>query len=246
MTGAQSSERVTLAPCPWCHDTWVKVFQAPAGWTVLCGSCWATGPGRKLKAEAIAAWNRRAALSTPATTGEGERLRRALSLALKWLIQYEPGDSRAVSDEFVAMAAIEAGLGDASCDAIISAALERTDLAALPPSSGWEAGANVLEVLQDAEEALIAADLRSDSHMARLLPIIQDCIIRAIAAREARNGFVASRSDWAAGAEVMRALETIVGMKDVGMGYLMRREAQRAIDAIRALPLPPPPSSEGA
>jgi hypothetical protein len=36
----------------------------------------------------------------------------ALGLALDWLIQYEPGDSRAVSNEFVAMASILAGIPD--------------------------------------------------------------------------------------------------------------------------------------
>ena len=36
-------------------------------------------------------------------------LRKALRLALARLIKFEPGDSRAVSDEYVAMAAVEAG-----------------------------------------------------------------------------------------------------------------------------------------
>ena len=41
-----------------------------------------------------------------------ERLREALGLALHVWSLNEPGDSRAVSDEFVACAAVEAGLPD--------------------------------------------------------------------------------------------------------------------------------------
>jgi hypothetical protein len=39
-------------------------------------------------------------------TGRVEELQAALDLALAWLTPFEPGDSRAVSDEFFAMAAI--------------------------------------------------------------------------------------------------------------------------------------------
>jgi hypothetical protein len=47
------------------------------------------------------------------------KLENALALALNWLIKNEtrePPDSRAVSDEFVAMAAIQAGHGDSECE----------------------------------------------------------------------------------------------------------------------------------
>lgn len=56
---------------------------------------------------------------------ETQRLRDALRLALSWLSLNEPGDSRAVSDEFVAMAAVSCGLGDAASDAVIQNALSK-------------------------------------------------------------------------------------------------------------------------
>ena len=54
-------------------------------------------------------------------------VRLALDLALAWLAPNEPGDSRAVSNEFVAMYAIQCGLTDnrVECRAIISSALAR-------------------------------------------------------------------------------------------------------------------------
>lgn len=51
------------------------------------------------------------------------RLREALNLALCWLVKNEPGDSRAVSNEFVAMAAVHGGYENDECMAIIRAAL---------------------------------------------------------------------------------------------------------------------------
>jgi urease beta subunit len=41
-----------------------------------------------------------------------EALEAALDLALGYLVQFEPGDSRAVSDEFVAMASVLANIKD--------------------------------------------------------------------------------------------------------------------------------------
>jgi hypothetical protein len=55
-------------------------------------------------------------------------VRDALGLALSYLVQNEPGDSRAVSDEFVAMAAIHAGLGGEKAMAVIRDAIARTAL----------------------------------------------------------------------------------------------------------------------
>jgi hypothetical protein len=52
-------------------------------------------------------------------------LENAFGLALNWLIKHEPPDSRAVSDEFVAMSAIQAGFGDAECSKIVARALVR-------------------------------------------------------------------------------------------------------------------------
>jgi hypothetical protein len=53
-----------------------------------------------------------------------EPLRQALDLALCHLSKSEPGDSRAVSNEFVAMAAVLSGDVSPSVTAIISGALE--------------------------------------------------------------------------------------------------------------------------
>lgn len=52
-------------------------------------------------------------------------LQLALDLALAWLVRYEPSDSRAVSNEFVAMAAIACGQNDNldECRRIIRTAL---------------------------------------------------------------------------------------------------------------------------
>ena len=58
-----------------------------------------------------------------------EDLHLALRLALGWLIQHEPGDSRAVSDEFVAMADIESGPGE---NAEVSRKIIREAIARLP------------------------------------------------------------------------------------------------------------------
>lgn len=51
------------------------------------------------------------------------RLERALNLALEILGKFEPGDSRAVSNEFVAMAAVSAGHEDTGVMSIIDDAL---------------------------------------------------------------------------------------------------------------------------
>jgi len=48
----------------------------------------------------------------------------ALNLALAWLVQYEPGDSRAVSNEFVAMAAVLCDNSDDDCRSVIASAIE--------------------------------------------------------------------------------------------------------------------------
>jgi hypothetical protein len=58
---------------------------------------------------------------------------KALELALCWLAAHEPGDSRAVSDEFVAMTAILSNCANDHCVPIIERALaayaaqEKTD-----------------------------------------------------------------------------------------------------------------------
>jgi len=122
-----------LAACPFCggEAKWLDepvVWDEPFGLVVSHAQDCFLGP--RMMAEwgnIITAWNQRAdplhtsALaagyaSVPdwvaAMVGENERLREALGLALDMLEPFEPGDSRAVSNEFVAMAAIHAGLTD--------------------------------------------------------------------------------------------------------------------------------------
>jgi hypothetical protein len=53
------------------------------------------------------------------------QLQAALDLALSWLAPHEPGDSRAVSPEFVAMAAVASGAADDACMTVIHDALRK-------------------------------------------------------------------------------------------------------------------------
>jgi hypothetical protein len=72
---------------------------------------------------------------------EQHKLRRALELAVALLGQHEPGDSRAVSDEFVALATVVAQNDDAKSWNVIEAALARYP-ASCPVCGGDCAGAN--------------------------------------------------------------------------------------------------------
>lgn len=77
---------------------------------------------------------RLAVLTDPETEING--LRAALNLALCILGRNEPLDSRAVSDEFVAMAAVQSGTWDSACLAIIEQATARVQV--LPPPEAPE------------------------------------------------------------------------------------------------------------
>ena len=57
---------------------------------------------------------------------ENTCLRKALSVALDMLFPFEPPDSRGVSDEFVAMAAIQCGDFSLPVMAVIDRAFQRT------------------------------------------------------------------------------------------------------------------------
>jgi hypothetical protein len=175
---AQSSPAVALEPCPFCQRSpWADVAEANdycgrRSVAVHCsnGDCGARGPECWTEAEAIAAWNRRAAPRTPATN-EADIMRAAL-------VELRKRGGRAVDMELVR-------------DALTEAHKARS---ALPPSSGWEAGAEAMR-----EKAAACADAlrcgRSDPHTPN-------------------NPSIEYADDVA--------------------GY------------IRALPLPPPPSKEGA
>ena len=63
-----------LKPCPFCGCTLVDCDDVTdnngnSGWHVYCPQCFCDGPGMDCKADAIAAWNRRA------SDAEIERLR---------------------------------------------------------------------------------------------------------------------------------------------------------------------------
>jgi len=64
-----------------------------------------------------------------------EPLRKALALALCYLAQFEPGDSRAVSNEFVAMSSVLAGHTSGEVMPIIEAALVVAEREAEKPDS---------------------------------------------------------------------------------------------------------------
>lgn len=57
---------------------------------------------------------------------DNERLRAALDLALARLGPLEPGHSCAVSNEFVAMAAVQSACADEACMKVINSALARS------------------------------------------------------------------------------------------------------------------------
>jgi hypothetical protein len=65
-----------------------------------------------------------------------EALEGALDLALSYLIEDEPGDSRAVSDEFVAMAVILEGHDADGCLPIVKAAIAARAALAKDKSDG--------------------------------------------------------------------------------------------------------------
>lgn len=60
------------------------------------------------------------------TTATREQLKKALTLAVNMLAHYEPGDSRAVSNEFVALAAVQCDLVDDAVMKVIEDALENS------------------------------------------------------------------------------------------------------------------------
>lgn len=86
-----------------------------------------------------------------------QRLSAALELALVRLCPSEPGDSRAVSDEFVAMAAVLTGRADEDCvkiirDALVTQNLDVLKRAATPEGRArlrWNPYTLVLEVFND-------------------------------------------------------------------------------------------------
>lgn len=63
---------------------------------------------------------------------QAKKYKRALNLALDLLIKHEPGDSRAVSNEFVALASVLAGNDDKKAWDIIDDAREAGKILAIP------------------------------------------------------------------------------------------------------------------
>lgn len=109
-----------LSSCPFCGGE-AEALVSATGCVVSCSTCVAEGPPWDTKAEAIAAWNRRAAPRTPESTGEA------------WGLL-----GRILQDT-----AEELGC-EADNEAILIAIQELKERAALPPSSGWEDGAEAM------------------------------------------------------------------------------------------------------
>lgn len=123
MTGAQSSERVTLAPCPFCNDGGRLQTTFLNMWAVKCDACHAMGTQSQDRTRAIAAWNRRAAPRTPATTGEGEVVAYLHTLHMEDDCTFEEV-TRTAKSPF-----------DTGRPVTTTPLYAR---AALPPSSGWQ------------------------------------------------------------------------------------------------------------
>lgn len=58
---ALEAEEEKPLPCPFCGSKDIKVIQATvSGYVAVCNDCWAATRAETTKADAIAAWNRRA------------------------------------------------------------------------------------------------------------------------------------------------------------------------------------------
>ncbi len=91
-----------LLPCPapWCCGENVKARNVELGgslWVAFCCDCDTSTPGRKTKADVVALWNTRAALSTRSQSPDVEAMREAIADAL--------GDIAPVFDEDIEDAA---------------------------------------------------------------------------------------------------------------------------------------------
>lgn len=108
------------------------------GHAAFPATCWLRNPDGPEAAAALTSQS----TQLSAMAGDNARLREALGLALMWLEPHEPPDSRAVSNEFVAMAAIHAGLTDnvGECMEIIRAEIARLALE-IPAAPGEGDGA---------------------------------------------------------------------------------------------------------
>lgn len=120
------STETTLAPCPFCGGATFTRISAHAV-RVHCQDCDGVGPRGSCEIAAAQLWNRRAALSTPASTGEGEVER--LKADLKDEINFDLNTRVNKVPESVV-------------DQVVDLLAERgvLTIAALPPSSGQSSG----------------------------------------------------------------------------------------------------------
>jgi hypothetical protein len=117
----QSLSRVVLSPCPFCGEALFIRKGVNAYGRCDTPDCWTQKRAVIVPLDdprQVEAWNKRAAPAPDpdtlseaverATTAEARsaKLTEALDLALDFLSDFEPGDSRAVSNEYVAMAAV--------------------------------------------------------------------------------------------------------------------------------------------
>jgi len=72
----------TLMPCPFCGGEAQWISGGEKCWWSECLSCCAQSDAKATKADAIAAWNRRAEPATP----DRERLEAAIATARRWVL----------------------------------------------------------------------------------------------------------------------------------------------------------------
>ena len=123
------AEEATAGPwrsVPWHIEEGPPAVRVPDGW-LLCSTA------GENDARHIATFDPPTVIALLDAKAKAEArvvdLQLALDVALSWLTPYEPGDSRAVSDGFVAMAAIACNLDDVeSSRVILRAALATPDV----------------------------------------------------------------------------------------------------------------------
>lgn len=87
MTDAGQAARDALEPCPFCGCHEVEAYKPAlsAVWSVYCTSCEIRGHGEPTEAQAIAAWNTRAALANLAPEAVNHEYK-ALRDNARWLV----------------------------------------------------------------------------------------------------------------------------------------------------------------
>lgn len=128
-------------PCPFCGGVDIRSTEhseprSPTGllYSMCCYNCGATFPNRYKRQLLVNNWNRRAGPDPERTSLVASlQIEASLTLAVNMLSKHESGDSRAVSDEFVALAAMSVGDRSPKVFAVINNALARSNNEHTPP-----------------------------------------------------------------------------------------------------------------